>query len=113
MTADTDLMRRASAHIRQLAAAATPGPWLNLNRGDRVIRVSHPGNADHIALWHPLVANAVADWLEQAAREENCAKAVAHANGATTEGVTLIVTRHALAVARAILGITTQETPDA
>lgn len=68
------LLRRAAALMRERAEAATPGPWSNRRGpGEHVVR--HDSGAPlaatntradrrHIASWHPLVALAVADWLE-------------------------------------------------
>lgn len=81
MSDHADLLRRAAAKARETATAATEGPWTNLNRGDHLVHLrddgefdyvvdepmSHEGNATHIALWHPGVALAVADLLEDAA----------------------------------------------
>jgi hypothetical protein len=71
-----ELMTRAAALMRERANAATPGPWLN-RRGPRehVVRADGGSVADtvwredrrHIASWHPVVALAVADWLDEAA----------------------------------------------
>lgn len=36
--APADELRQAARHIRDIAAKATPGPWLNLGDGDRIIR---------------------------------------------------------------------------
>lgn len=70
-------LHRAAALIRERAEAATRGPWLSLDDGDRIIRdhdgpveyvvdepMSHAGNAAHIATWHPIIALIVADWLD-------------------------------------------------
>lgn len=108
---DTELLREAARRIRETADAATPGPWTNLDRGDRLIHLreddefdyvvdepmSHEGNADHIALWHPGTAHLVADLLESEA---------AHHDGDPSFGrgaVPLCDTwPHAVAIARAL-----------
>lgn len=87
-------IRQAAQHIRDIAAKATPGPWLNLD-GDRIIRdpdataaeddsdpcgagppleyvvdeplYANPANGDHIALWDPPAALLVADLLDKEA----------------------------------------------
>ena len=93
-----DLLRRAAAAMRERANAATRGPWRVDPRTGEVqttetqsqhldgridqysdrwyITCDHEGltpsvdeyNAAHIASWHPDVARAVAQGLEQAAR---------------------------------------------
>lgn len=87
----SDELRAAAARIRGIAGRATPGPWLNLDHGDRIIRdpdataaeddsdpcgegppleyvidepLSYPNNGDHIVLWDPLRADIVAELLE-------------------------------------------------
>jgi len=79
------IVRRAAALMKQRAEAATPGPWISLDGGDRLMRdpgldidlvvpeyvvdepMSNAANAEHIAALHPLVATAVADaWEHQA-----------------------------------------------
>jgi len=86
------LLRKAAADMRERAQAATPGPWwpvagvwqtetfaavigpegvaedaetwlMATGRGP----VSQEADADHAASWHPLVALAVAEWLDAAA----------------------------------------------
>lgn len=81
-----DVLRRAAALMRERAGAATPGPWTYEPAGesecgepnccyeywhDRVwgdgvvqAEIDDAGNAQHIASWHPVVALAVADWLD-------------------------------------------------
>jgi hypothetical protein len=96
MSAET--LRRAAAQMRHRAEAATPGPWrftdseaaYDVWNGGMVV-VSADGDpiancedewyepdpgepapindATHIASWHPAVALAVADWLEEAAED--------------------------------------------
>ena len=88
------LIRRAAALMRKRASEATPGPWeAGASMGGATVEQSAgdcadvigsevkcgsycyggtavlPARADaeHIASWHPLVALAVAGWLEDAA----------------------------------------------
>jgi len=83
MSAET--LRRAASLMRERVADATPGPWLafRANKGlhavygvttdtatDYESDVSvgiKVEDAEHIASWHPAVALAVANWLEDAA----------------------------------------------
>jgi hypothetical protein len=109
---NADLLRRAAALMRERAEAATPGEWAAYRSGSVAARV--PGqriaetvantfptgngpkhNAAHIASWHPAVALAVADWLDEVG--ENLSDGI----GAS---VTDDERRSALAVARAYLG---------
>ena len=74
---DVELLRRAADHMRQRANAATPGPWLahdgglvwpgDLRLGDPVSGSTELPDAEHIASWHPAVALAVADLMDNAA----------------------------------------------
>ena len=80
MKHDPEIIRRAAALMREQAEAATPGPWQvdPTDGADYVFDVATGGfcfvpdnncqrpvaNAAHIASWHPVVALAVADWLE-------------------------------------------------
>ena len=82
-------LRTAAKWMRKRAEAATPGPWRPVSalyqddafsavlddRGDvddprtwlvgsGLGAVNPAGTVDHIASWHPLVALAVADWLD-------------------------------------------------
>lgn len=81
MTA-VDTLRTAAAMIRERAQSATPGPWLDLNWGDRIIRdhdgpveyvvdepMSHAGNAWHIATWSPDRTLIVAELLDAIAQD--------------------------------------------
>ena len=106
-----ETLRRAAALMRERAEAATSGPWLadrvhsggvmgvavtapvELTADGSIIGVTDivvPADGHHIASWHPAVALAVADWLDEAAD-------VADMNG-------FIESDAALAVARAYLG---------
>lgn len=77
-----DLLRRAAKTLREHAELAMPGKWLSLDAGDRLIAVQpdddfeylvteeparHGETADYIALMHPPVAMALADWMERLA----------------------------------------------
>lgn len=80
--ADADVLRRAAAAMRLNARFATRGPWAVENR---VVLIAvdecrtilghcnqggipeNESNAIHIASWHPLVAVAVADLLDNEA----------------------------------------------
>jgi hypothetical protein len=78
-----EVLREAAKRIREVAGKATPGRWLNLDRGDRIISEPDAGgdfeyvldepleanrdNGEHIAMWQPSVALLVADELEQQA----------------------------------------------
>ena len=92
-----DTLRRAAKQMREYAAAATPGPWQAVagiwrdETGHGA--ASQEADALHAASWHPLVAAAVADWLETEAH-------MAALRGNSAEGQTF----HALKVARAYLG---------
>lgn len=81
-------LRAAATKLRTLLAdpELTAGPWLSLDRGDRLLRdqpgdedqapvyvVNEPmtngANADYIAAMHPGVGVALALWLDDAARD--------------------------------------------
>ena len=75
MTAD-ETLRKAANLMRERARAATPGPWsadglegtLSSPTGDVLhVQMWRESDAEHIASWHPVVALAVADWLDDAA----------------------------------------------
>jgi hypothetical protein len=90
----------------------TPGPWLCLDGGDRIIRypgiddtdyvvdepTSNSANAEWIALMHPGVGLALADWLEWEASTVS----------STAWAPINIGLDRALAVARQILGEVTE-----
>ncbi|MBN0040233.1 hypothetical protein JN535_08660 [Cellulosimicrobium cellulans] len=80
-----DLLRRAAAKIRDTAQAATPGPWeqegSSIAAGEFIILDALPdggtgtwtkqtADAAHVAMWSPLVAELVAQWLDDAARRD-------------------------------------------
>ena len=105
MTAE--ILRRAAALMRERAEGAVKptgaGDWFvgvaDDNRyatvrssGGQVARGMDDDEAEHIASWHPAVALAVADWLEQVAEDGPF--------------LTAQVKDKALAVARAYLGET-------
>lgn len=76
-----DELRKAAAVLRETATKAIPGPWHNLDSGDRIIAavgdpsfvyvvdepMSHAGSAAWIALANPLLAEPLASWLETVA----------------------------------------------
>lgn len=77
-----DLLRRAAALMRERATGITPAPWsvgtftceVRGNDGRNYVGSTYGGilgmeelNAQHIASWHPAVALAVADWLDETA----------------------------------------------
>ena len=87
-----ETLRRAAKRMRELAEAATPGPWHgvmgNFKDGEWPCVVTVQGDpkdpqtwllgasnggvnreadAAHAGSWHPLVAAAVADWLDREA----------------------------------------------
>ncbi|KOU67803.1 hypothetical protein ADK57_16035, partial [Streptomyces sp. MMG1533] len=112
VTTPAEEIRTAAEKLRELLAAPglTPGPWLSLDHGDRLLYdgpgaedqppvyvvdepMSNGANADWIEAMHPGVGNLLAKWLdswgvidlsEHAAMQEDA--------------------RHALAIARAING---------
>lgn len=77
MSADVELLRKAARLMRERASDATPGPWKPDAEVVKVDERRHVAdafgladkwpNAAHIASWHPAVALAVADWLDQKA----------------------------------------------
>lgn len=111
---DADLLRRAATLARETAEAATCVPWtaeLHHHRqtGAPAGAEVHPvvemeGNGDggvskhadarHIALWHPGVALAVAEWLDYTAD---------HVEAVYVGQPLSRTTHHALDVARALL----------
>jgi hypothetical protein len=80
-----ELLRRAAKEMRERAEAASPGPWylrendliggmcvmpVDVPPSSGVAEVSDFGRVDdarYIASWHPAVALAVADWLDEIA----------------------------------------------
>lgn len=80
-TSVADELRQAASRIRAVAGAATPGAWINLDRGDRIIAdnggfgkpeyvvdeplEANPDNGEHIALWDPPTALLVAEIFDR------------------------------------------------
>ena len=90
-----ETIRRAARFMRERAAQADPGPWRYLSSGSSREEAGHRAgsestwisagfrstlhvecrdfgrqaaiDADHFASWHPAVALAVADWLDDVA----------------------------------------------
>lgn len=110
-------LRAAAARLRELANGATPGTWapsiVTVPPGvthfadpahdvamvrsvtAKVALCSTPGDAEYMASMHPLVALAVADWLDAAAETAEYTEA---------QGAHIYPESHALKVARAYLG---------
>ncbi|MFJ2374996.1 hypothetical protein ACIOZL_19635 [Streptomyces sp. NPDC087769] len=131
MTTPADELRAAATQLRGHAEAAhqvSPGPWSHddecaYSRNKLIVAdrscASDNGNPEqvrdlpYIALVHPGVGFAIADWLDETARfaslYASLATATTGASPAVEEYDTL--TRHALAVARQILGTTTVDEP--
>lgn len=90
-----ELLRRASKKLREHAELATSGPWSRadiLAWADLVDEV----DAEYIALMHPPVALALAEWLDELVRraeEMNSASCNVWPDGSN----------HGVAMARAIL----------
>jgi hypothetical protein len=126
-------LRTAAAKLRTLLAdrQLTPGPWLSMDRGDRVLwdgpgaedlppryvvdePMSNGANADWIAAMHPGVGTALADWLEHEAAGHEAVQGVGDVTAElinvqleqTEYGaqITHSTLPQALAVARAING---------
>ena len=110
MATPADELRTAADRLRKLldAPELTPGPWLSLDHGDRMLYdgpgaedqppiyvidepMSNGANADYIEAMHPGVGAALADWLESWTGID------LYEAGSLPEDA-----RHALAVARAI-----------
>lgn len=79
----SEIVRRAAQQLQDLAVAATPGPWVSLDNGDRLVHdpghdldkpvyvvdepMSNSVNAEYIAALHPIVAVRIAEaWKDQA-----------------------------------------------
>jgi hypothetical protein len=102
-----ETIRRAAALMRERAQGQPETPWLAVAPEDagslaKIVTADVPewivartlaDAADHIASWHPLVALAVAEWLETEAH-------MVDLRGNSPEGQTF----GALKVARAYLG---------
>lgn len=120
-----EILRRAAALMRERAEAATPGPWSGNYVPESAVANQHiierwfvmgcfdgnPRNptgpaamceyepdAAHIASWHPVVALAVAEWLEATAAENDNTGALEFLNFVGADA------HAALVVARAYLG---------
>ncbi|MGW2721387.1 hypothetical protein [Streptomyces sp. NPDC001492] len=103
MTTPAEELRTAADKLRTLAGDATPGPWRQSGIGDYGWSVDTPdvfiaetedsekgrADADHIAAMHPAVGLALADWLDETARNAEPFGTISH---------------HAVNVARAING---------
>ena len=121
-----ELLREAAALMRERAEAAEPGRWKTwgmtvmadpegTSNVDDAICVAgaytpstserrlHTGNANHIASWHPAVALAVADLLDDAAENLDL-QAPGGDLGKQWDMRVHIAGDKALAVARAYLG---------
>jgi hypothetical protein len=118
-----ELLREAAALMRSRAEAAAPGPWY-ANPGGYVETdpfmegegfnmvadaggVGQVGHAAYIASWHPAVALAVADWLDETARRHDDILdtfAPGSKAGAATAAENTFGIKQALAVAVAYLG---------
>lgn len=78
MSKPSDTLRAAAARIREVAQAATPGPWSHEHEGGHIVHgpdgtiaeAEYGPDGAHVALWHPVVAEAVAVWLVSASRVE-------------------------------------------
>lgn len=125
---DIETLRRAAAHIRDLAALLPDSPWTSGedvavydSDGDWIAESRLPtGNvpmsqaiAAHIAAWHPGVTAAVADWLQSEADLHESAAARVEARAAEGWEVRISATTlpAAVAVARAVLGEQDGEQP--
>ncbi|WP_329390140.1 hypothetical protein [Streptomyces sp. NBC_01716] len=107
-TSPADELRTAAALLRARATTATPSPWTQTGIGDFGWYIDGPGietadsdqgraDADYIALMHPGVGAALADWLDR----------MADANEAANDwtfGLIATLNLEALAVARQING---------
>lgn len=112
-------LRAAARRIRDVAGKATKGPWVSLGNGDRIVRdpdltpvaldyvvdeplEANPGNGDHIALWDPIVAELVADLLDNVGKglEYPSGRAPTPEEEQRSQGVY----RREILLARAILG---------
>jgi hypothetical protein len=126
MSETSEVLRRAAGLMRERAEAASPAPWRNEpgSVGRRADGKPWPSNyvahsanlprfkvhsvadAEHIASWHPAVALAVADWLEEAADHLDVDLSDESLDICPTarEGAECSVVGQAVTVARAYLG---------
>jgi hypothetical protein len=110
---NADLLRRAAALMRKRAKSATPGPWEVMHAAEDHIGFREPSgffsmlkqgtwgtkaDTEHVASWHPAVALAVADLMDDGATFIEYVAANHSADASGTEG------QFFLAVARAYLG---------
>lgn len=114
-----DTLRRAEARLREKAGKATGGPWttqwyehyVHIYAPNRILSErcpypytdaedEHGWDADYMALMHPPVAVALADWL--GAEIEDLAAFLA-LNPEQADATPLPTTAAALALARAVL----------
>lgn len=111
-----EVILRAALLMRSRAEAATRGPWLSMDGGDRLVHdpghdldppeyvvnepMSNAANAEHIASWHPLVALQVAEFLESYGQELKESRSVGEPGATAT----------AYAIACAYLGETVAPT---
>lgn len=102
-------LRAAATRLREVAGDATPGPWdhvvgasedhawVERRHTETVVTTRDIGTSAYIAMMHPPVALALADWLDDEAGFIDAIKA--HADGDPS-----VLAPHALAVADAVLG---------
>lgn len=110
MSAHIDTLRRAATRLREMAEAATPGPWTAMGdlfwpnggvaEGDPVCGTNHNPDATLIATMDPGVGLALADWLDSAVWWlEHHDRARAWSSAVIEHKL-----KHQLAVARRVLG---------
>ena len=122
------LLREAASRMRELAQAATPGPWIGHRiglMGGRIgVVVAQPPphgafvmvdrdnetrteDAAHVAAWHPAVALAVANWLDVIAQRVNSIASSLPSNDPDRDEIAarnILGYAEALNVARVFLG---------
>jgi repressor LexA len=75
MSTPSDTLRAAAARIREVANKATNGRWSHEHEGGHIVHgpdgtiaeAEYGPDGAHIGLWNPLVAEAVAVWLDEEA----------------------------------------------
>ena len=77
-------LREAATRLREVAGAATPGPWEVIGGGEYLqgpgilvgggVGSTTAADADCIAMMHPPVALALADWLDAVADDYSIAQ---------------------------------------